>query len=549
VQDSGLERGSAVDAGAGNLARYLAAAAGRKGLVFSLFFVAAAASFLGTVIQAPVYTATGRILIKKQQPALAAAARIAALSGVSPGTETELQILKARTTLEEAIGKLHLDVDVRRDARDSAWWRLRDVAARYLKIFPAPDRRLSSTALELEEFSLPEALRPAKFRVVPGEGGVFEVFDLTGVLGAKGASLGAGKVGEPFENGQLRMVVSRMEDYGATTFTLTAKPAFDTFEALAGAVEAKESGFQSGVIKLEVEDKSASRAADIANELLKIYERRSVDFTRQGATQTLDFVNGQLEEVEKALEESRRKLDGFKSSKGTVLLSEEAKGLITQMSALESQAETARLELDQTRKLKRRLVSGSTEDYVLSGTGSYTPLGFVGIDLFQRLVSLQLERSNLLQVMTPEHNNVKAVDARIKELKGIIISNIDNHIKALEGEISDYDKLVAGYKAQMKNLPGMESELTVLSTELEVNYKLYRQLREQKQQAELTAASQVSGIFILDPAVPPAKHTRPKRLTTSVIGGLFGLFIGLVWAALLGPPARKERRAAAEGSK
>ena len=172
---------------------------------------------------------------------------------------------------------------------------------------------------------------------------------------------------------------------------------------LMASTNAVESGRKTNVVLVQVSDSDPYRAAETANAICKNYIRRSVRIGQQKATQTVRFIDGQLDEQLRGLREAEAKVVELQmANPETIALSTTATAMIEQASAID-------LQITQT-DLTRRVIAEALA-YVESGD-------------FEALARLGNEMPNLLAL------------GYIKELGQL-------EAEALRLERTD----VAGYKA------------------------------------------------------------------------------------------------------
>lgn len=176
---------------------------------------------------------------------------------------------------------------------------------------------------------------------------------------------------------------------------------------LMASTNAVESGRKTNVVLVQVSDSDPYRAAETANAICKNYIRRSVRIGQQKATQTVRFIDGQLEEQLRGLREAEAKVVELQmANPETIALSTTATAMIEQASSLD-------LQITQT-DLTRRVIAEA--------------LAYLETGDFEALARLGNEMPNLLAL------------GYIKELGQL-------EAEALRLERTD----VAGYKALLYN--------------------------------------------------------------------------------------------------
>jgi polysaccharide chain length determinant protein (PEP-CTERM system associated) len=111
------------------------------------------------------------------------------------------------------------------------------------------------------------------------------------------------------------------------------------------------------------------------------------------------------------------------------------------------------------------------------------------------------------------------------------IQTIDAEIAKHKQELERLSKAVAKYQAKLEAIPIREQETLALSRNYEMTKSHYAQLEAQVLSAQtatqLEMRQQGERFVVLDPAVPPEKPSKPNRPLLDAAGSLVGLLLGL----------------------
>jgi len=86
-------------------------------------------------------------------------------------------------------------------------------------------------------------------------------------------------------------------------------------------------------------------------------------------------------------------------------------------------------------------------------------------------------------------------------------------------------------------LPALQGELARLMRDQKIQEQLYLLLIAELEQARLRETMDTPTVQVLDSAVPPERHDRPKRLLISVGAALLTLAAGVVWIVMRREPS------------
>jgi polysaccharide biosynthesis transport protein len=116
------------------------------------------------------------------------------------------------------------------------------------------------------------------------------------------------------------------------------------------------------------------------------------------------------------------------------------------------------------------------------------------------------------------------------------IEAVDQEIDKHKQELQRLSKLVAGYQAKLEAIPVREQETVALSRDYEMTKGHYAQLEAQALSAEtatqLEFRQKGERFVVLDPAVAPEKPSKPDRPLLEMAGAMVGLLLGVGLALL-----------------
>lgn len=125
----------------------------------------------------------------------------------------------------------------------------------------------------------------------------------------------------------------------------------------------------------------------------------------------------------------------------------------------------------------------------------------IAVPLQERLAELDARRQGLLQLYTTLHPDVRAVDEQIEETK-----------------------------ERLRKLPQKELEFSRLSREVEINSRLYLDLKGKLEAARIAEAEKTEDASLVDRAVPPSSPISPNKPLNYLFGVVVGLMLGLAGA-------------------
>ncbi|MCC8391832.1 polysaccharide biosynthesis tyrosine autokinase [Paraburkholderia sp. MMS20-SJTR3] len=306
-------------------------------------------------------------------------------SDTKSSTAAQIELLKSRLVVEEAVRALHLDITAtpRRvpvvgpmlAGLVNGRWGFRLPSFVDLSGFAWGDESIA-----VSRFDTTKQMYDANFTLVAGADHSFVLRD------PGGNAILSGRVGETVQtdtaDGPITLHVDQLSGAPGTRFRLARASTLGTVDRLQKTVVVEETAPQSGVIRVSLEGGDAALTAAVVNHMAQQFVRQDIANRSSETQHTLAFLEQQLPGLRKELDDAQQHYDKFRNAHGTVDLGEENRLLLQQVA-----------------------------------------------DNRNRLLDLQQQRVQMLQRFTPNHPAVAALDAQIAALQGAQ-TNINRNVSA-----------------------------------------------------------------------------------------------------------------------
>ena len=330
-----------------NLLELLDVVLDNRWLIAGVTAVALACGAGYALLSTPIYQANTLIQVEDSKSG-GIGSMLGDVSGMfdikSPAT-AEIEILRSRLVIGQAVSNLQLDLEITPKYLPvvGEWLARRARGPSKPGFLGMPGYVSGNEALKVAHFEVPRALEGQAFGVQLSATGY-------SLLSPEGEAVGEGRWGEPLEfsvDGQQGVLLA----LGATglpgaQFMLTRYSHLGVTESLQRNIGIAEKGKQSGVISASLQGEEPARIARVLNEVGMLYVRQNVERKSAEAEKSIAFLNTQLPQLRKELENSENKFNQFRNQSGTFDLGGEAKVVLDQ--AVKYQ--TSLVELQQKRK-------------------------------------------------------------------------------------------------------------------------------------------------------------------------------------------------------
>ena len=306
------------------------------------------------VLSTPVYQATAMIQVEDGSASVPGFDDMAGMFESTSAAVTEIELLKSRSVIGEAVDTLKLDIT----AEPKLFPFIGNRA--YRKFMPMSEGDLAEPSfgassyawggesISIFRFDVPRSAINKTFTLVAQTNNGVEL------LNADGEQILAGKVGEELTNGKFNLTVRELNARPGTEFLLTRHDRLNTILDLQAAIGASEKGKDSGIINLSLQSTKPSYAEKVLDKVAAIYVRRNVERNSAEAQKSLEFLEVQLPEIKKQLEYAEQRFNDYQIKRQSINITLETQGVLEQVVKLETKLQELNLKrLELGRKFKK----------------------------------------------------------------------------------------------------------------------------------------------------------------------------------------------------
>jgi uncharacterized protein involved in exopolysaccharide biosynthesis len=336
-----------------------------------------------------------------------------------------------------------------------------------------------------------------------------------------------------------------------------------------------------GVLIIRVDSNDPKLSADLANAYTRIVERRYRDAAVARARGEREFLVKRVAQSQQDLGAAEAALERYQKSGKALLVPDEVPPILQKLADARVDQTTAEVELEAARQRQSQAVSQLKRlveaDDTKPGSSPYSvPLQLAAQtisdnpDIAQiraELVSLEVQLASARYRFSPDHPEYKRLKTQVDETRARLAAEAQKTITAetrsrdpvyaealgqlvglevatigQEARAQGLAHLVSDLEAKAAGLPDRLLQYSRLAREVRARETVFATLDGQLEAARLKELQEQPVFQVLDEAVPPQRHDRPKMRVDLVVGFLFGVFLGMAVAAALGPATGKSAR-------
>ncbi|MFH1196537.1 MAG: polysaccharide biosynthesis tyrosine autokinase [bacterium] len=315
------------------------------------------------------------------------------------------------------------------------------------------------------------------------------------------------------------------------------------------------------IVEITAESPSAYESQLIANIYAAAYKELNLMNNRQMLNEVTQFLKNQRVNKLDDLNLAEEKLKLFQQQGGIVVLSDQAKALIDQLSSFEAQRNAVEIDLmiskNTLAKYKEELDKQNPriKEYIENAAAELRRKSLQDeIARFetQRDVALannkdSRQRQELLDTWNKKINELKdKLDVQLRIYQASIFASSPEEIKqltqkvleeevkyqSLQSSFNELNKIVGEYSARFSRMPEKAIESAKLEREQAANEKLYLLVEERFQEAMINEQSTPGNVLLIDYARTPELPAKPNRIMIVLIGLVMGMGMGFGFAFL-----------------
>lgn len=280
------------------------------------------------------------------------------------------------------------------------------------------------------------------------------------------------------------------------------------------------SGKQTSVIVLGIEDVFPSRAENILNTLIDVYNETWIHDRNRSARNTTAFINERLVVIEKELGGIETSLKDFKEKNKLTDIQLASQAYLQESTGYSAQAFEVSNQLSIAQFIRSYMTDPThSKDLIPANSG------LVNTDIESQIKDyndMLLTRDRLVAGSSENNPLIQDMNTSLNALKATVIRSIDNLIATLSLQA---DKLTSQEEQVMSRIAsssGTEMELLSIERQQKVKESLYIYLLQKREENEIAGLVNVANTrLIMSPNGAPAPIS-PNRMMVLLVAVIFG---------------------------
>lgn len=304
-----------------------------------------------------------------------------------------------------------------------------------------------------------------------------------------------------------------------TPITVVHSPLHVVADHYRRTISVSRDGETNTIVNISLVDLSARRAADVINELIRVYNEEAVKDKKRIIAYTYDYINERLSQLHLDLDQQESVIATFK--RDNQLINLDSYGL----TYLNTNNEYSQ-EID---KLKQRLSLARYLQQLNDNNDNSSLLPpAVGID--DATIVATMERYNELTMRLNQTNNmgnpvVQKLTEERQKAKADLRQLLNVYCASLQRRIDDAQSIVSQATGKIKQIPGQQLYLENVERLQKIKEELYLNLLSKREELLISQPSIEGNAKIIDEARVNESPVSPNVGRATVLGLLLGLLL------------------------
>jgi len=321
-----------------DVAKYIDIIINNKWLVAICLIISILVGVAYALLAKPIYESNLLVQVESGQSGFQGLLGPAAdLLEVKTAASAEMEIIRSRLVVGQAVDNLRLYLEAEPEYFPifGRWVAKRRGGLSSPGIFGIGGYVWGREDISLDLLEVPPSLIGKRLRVVVTEEGAYELSG-EGIPERLRGQVGK-EISFETKDGPIQIKISKLDGKPGATFYVSRFSRLRTVENLQNRLTISEKGRQSGVLGVRLEGADPHLLAKILNEIGYQYIRQNVERRSADAEKSLAFLDEQLPLIKKQLDTAENRFNQLRNRRGTVNLGEEAKALLQQLVAAQTE--------------------------------------------------------------------------------------------------------------------------------------------------------------------------------------------------------------------
>lgn len=281
------------------------------------------------------------------------------------------------------------------------------------------------------------------------------------------------------------------------------------------------------VIRINYKSNVPEKASLLVNTLAETYIQDYIENKYRAANTTVDFLKNEIGQANNKLSNAENRIENYRNKENIINIPQETETDLRKISQLKIQQSNIKMNLDAIKNLNSYITEGK-DNYLDLATNFEAFNDLLSTEMVKNMKQLQAEKKELLLTYTPEHEKVKIIDSKLKDLTNYQTESIRNTQRNLQIKYNDIDSDIQVAEQAFIGLPEKEKLLNIMNREFNLYEKNYNFLNEKRIDAEIAKSAKISFHKIITRGELPTQPVSPMRSIIIIVAAIISMIGSII---------------------
>lgn len=293
-------------------------------------------------------------------------------------------------------------------------------------------------------------------------------------------------------------------------YTLKAHPLKNITESYSTQLNIAPVNKKSNAIRVSIVDENVTKAKDLINKLIELYNLDAVVDKNMIANNSKNFVDDRLELITRELMEVEVNVENFKRVNKLTDISSEAEVFLKSSSEYNKAIAEVETQLNLVTYIESYVKDVRNQYNLIPANLGITDESLIGvIKVYNEAL---LERMKMLRSTNEQNPVITQMEQQLNALRAGIVSSISSVKDGLRIAKNDLLNKESQFISKIKQVPTQEREFIEIKRQQEIKQQLYLFLLQKREENALTLASTIPSAKTIDAAYASLEPESPKLL-------------------------------------
>ncbi len=279
----------------------------------------------------------------------------------------------------------------------------------------------------------------------------------------------------------------------------------------------------ASILNIGMTDYSTTRADDIINMLITIYNEETIKDKNQIAVNTAKFINDRLVIIEKELGGVESEIEEYKRANEMIDINSTAAESMAAKQEYSSKAAELMIQLKMAQYIQQFLTDPTKTTGLIPANTGISDMNIESqINMYN---TNKLKRDKLIENSSEKNPVVQELNNSLIALRQNIIRGVDNMIVNLNTQLNEARGRASNAQYRISNIPTQQRQMLSIERQQHIKEELYIYLLRKREENALTQATTETDARVLDPARGSETPVSPMKGNMLTMGFLVGLGI------------------------